>query len=343
MRAPPAFACLSLLCLLGLMALPGVAHAGDDPGLILIYPSHGTGESFTITGRFIEDDELRTSKRSTSRWRNLRKNAKLLESDEIEDAVIQVKIGGWTGVGKTDDDGVFRVVGALPTAKALSPGAHRVTATAIDDQGHPAPPAQGTLFVLPAQGLAMISDIDDTILHTGVTSKREMLKNALLKNAAQVDPVPGAASAYTKATAAGVARIFYLSGSPQNFIRRIQRFLTLRKFPLGPLLLKNFGEDPLFDQETYKIGRLKQVFETHPTLRFILVGDSGEHDPELYTKIRGMYPKRVEAVVIRLVAGGDNRKERFANMHVLTDHAKSPDVLVDLVKAAASKPAPANR
>ena len=326
---------LMFACLLG---LPALAVADDDPGLILIYPSHGTGQAFTVRGRFIEDDEVKPGKVSTSRWRNLRNNAKLLESDEIEGAIIQVEIGAWKGVGKTDDDGVFSVVGALPPDTALSPGVHRVTATTVDDKGHPAPQAEGELFILPPTGLAIISDIDDTILHTGVTSKREMLKNALLKNAAQIAAVPGAATAYTQSKAAGAALIFYLSGSPQNFVRRIQTFLKINAFPTGPLLLKNFGEDPTFDQTTYKIGRLRSVFDAHPGLRFILVGDSGEHDPELYTQIRGMYPERVAAVVIRLVAGGDNRPARFADMHVLADHAKSPAVLVDLVKAAASKP-----
>lgn len=327
--------CLMLACLIG---LPGLAAADDDRGLILVCPSHGTGQSFTIHGRFIEDDRVRAAKTSASRWRNLRNNLKLLESDEIEDAVIEVQVGDWKGVGKTDDDGVFRVVASLPPAKALRPGVHRIRATAIDDQGHPAPAAQGALFVLPAKGLAIISDIDDTILHTGVTSKREMMKNALLKNAAQVDPVPGAATAYTRAKAAGASLIFYLSGSPQNFVRRMQDFLRLRKFPLGPLLLKNFGTDPTFDQQTYKMAHLKRVFEAHPGLRFILVGDSGEHDPELYAKVRGLYPARVAAVLIRLVVNGDNRPERFPNMHVVADHAKSPDVLVDLVKRAAARP-----
>ncbi|MGK0358020.1 MAG: phosphatidate phosphatase APP1 [Bradymonadia bacterium] len=327
--------CLTLACLIG---LPGLAAADDDPGLILVYPSHGTGQSFTIQGRFIEDDRVRTAKTSASRWRNLRNTLKLLESDEIEGALIQVQVGDWKGVGKTDDDGVFSVVASLPPGKALRPGVHRISATATDDQGHPALAARGALFVLPPKGLAIISDIDDTILHTGVTSKREMTKNALLKNAAQIDPVPGAATAYAKAKAAGALLIFYLSGSPQNFVRRIEGFLRLRKFPLGPLLLKNFGTDPTFDQQTYKMAHLKRVFETHPGLRFILVGDSGEHDPELYAKVRGLYPARVEAVLIRLVVDGDNRPERFANMHVVADHAKSPDVLVDLVKTAALRP-----
>ena len=326
------------LVLVALASLPSLAVADDDPGLILVYPSHGIGQAFTIKGRFIEDDGVKAGRKTASRWRNLRNNVKLLESDEIEDAVIEVRVGDWVGVGKTDDEGLFRVVGALAAGKALAPGRHRVTARALNDEGHPAPAAEGALFIMPPTGLAIISDIDDTILHTGVTSKREMIKNALLKNAAQIAAVPGAAAAYAKARAAGVAGVFYLSGSPQNFIRRIQTFLRMHDFPAGPLLLKDFGSDPTFDQKTYKLGHLRSVFAAHPGLRFILIGDSGETDPELYTQIRGMYPDRVAAIVIRLVVGGDNRPARFPNMHVVADHAKSPEVLVNLVKSARPKP-----
>lgn len=333
---PAAFASLFLT------ALPSGARA-DDPGLILVYPSHGTAQHFTIRGRFIEDDGVRRAKKKSSRWRNAWRNAKLLESDEIEDAIIEVAVGGFTGRATTDDDGVFEVTASLPAGKALTPGRHAIGARAIDDKGHRAAPTEGVLFVLPPKGLAVISDIDDTILHTGVTSKREMLKNALLKNAAQIEQVPGASKTYQAARAAGVDLIFYLSGSPQNFVRRIHDFLTMHKFPEGPLLLKNFGTDPTLDQETYKIAHLTRVFQRHPGLRFVLVGDSGEHDPELYTKIRGMYPTRIAGILIRKVEGGDDRPERFTNMTVIDDHVAAPTALLNMIKAArgpSAAPAP---
>lgn len=306
----------------------------DDPGLILVYPSHGTAQQFTIQGRFIEDDGVRRAKKSAGKLRNAWRNAKLLESDEIEDATIEVKVGEWTARAKTDDDGVFEVAASLPAGKALAPGRYPITARAIDDKGHPAAPTEGVLFILPPTGLAIISDIDDTILHTGVTSKREMLKNALLKNAAQIEQIPGAASAYSKARAAGVAMVFYLSGSPQNFVRRIHDFLSSHRFPEGPLLLKNFGTDPTFDQKTYKIGRLKQLFERHPGLSFVLIGDSGEQDPELYTTLRGMFPARVAGILIRRVKGANNAAERFVNMTVIDDHVAAPEALAKMIQAA---------
>lgn len=328
------FPTLALGALLLLFVLSGPAWA-RDPGLILVYPSQGTGQQFTIRGRFIEDDGVRRAKKNTGRLRNLYNAYRVLESDEIEDAVIQVKIGELVGMGKTDDDGVFDIPFTFPTSKALRPGRYPVGAVAIDDKGHRAAPATGVLYVLPAEGVAVISDIDDTILHTGVTSKRAMLKNALLKNAAQIKAVDGAAEAYRQARKAGARAVFYLSGSPQNFIRRIQQFLTQHRFPEGPLLLKNFGTDPTFDQKRYKLGHLRRIFEQHPGMRFVLVGDSGERDPELYRAIEMMYPRQVAGILIRRVAGGSNPPERFTGMTVIDDHRQSPDALAKLVRAAA--------
>lgn len=329
---------LALAACLVILVRPSSARADDDPGLILIYPSHGTAQHFTVVGRFIEDDGVRAADPKAGRLSNAWRNAKLLESDEIEDAVIEVRIGDWVSRAKTDDDGLFAIEASLPPGKALTPGEHVIHARAIDDQDHPAPPAQGTLFVLPPKGLAIISDIDDTILHTGVTSKRAMLKNALLKNAAQTQAIPGAARAYAAARRGGVDLVFYLSGSPQNFVRRISDFIKRNAFPAGPLLLKNFGQDPTFDQKTYKLSHLKRVLSRHPGLRFILVGDSGEHDPELYTTLRGMFPDRIAGILIRRVQGGDNRADRFINMTVIDDHVAAPDALAKMVQAAKAIP-----
>lgn len=301
---------------------PGSALAGDDPGLLLVYPGHATPTHAEISGRLIEDEGVGTARKGGSRLGNLVRNAKRLDSDEIEDALVEVEIAGRTFKTKTDDDGVWRIsVGCEPP---LTPGPLAVRVRVLDDQGHPTPPATGTLHVFPANGLALLSDFDDTVVHSGITSKREMVKTALLKNAAQLKMVAGAGAAYAKAVAGPFEGVFYLSGSPQNFMPRVVDFLRRNAFPAGPILLKNFGSDPTFDQVGYKVGRIRQVFAAHPGLRFVLVGDSGEKDPEIYRQIAQEHPGRVVSTVIRLVDGGDNRESRFTGMTTVDDYRSVP-------------------
>lgn len=297
-----------------------------DPGRIVVYPGHGDAGGFTISGRFLEGHAPRPDARD-GRLRNLWRNAKALESDEIKGATLSIALGARSWSVRTDDDGVF-----LLEARGLEPplpsGAHAVRVHAVEDRGHPAPPAEGQLFILPAAGCALISDIDDTVLHTGVRSRRRMLKNALLKNAAQVRVVDGAAEAYQRALKAGAVGVFYLSGSPQNFMERLQRFFTQHSFPPGPILLKNFGRDPTFDQRAYKLAHLRRVLARHPGLRFTLIGDSGEHDPEIYRQLKAEHPKAIGQIFIRQ-AGGDLSDARFEGITLFERFDALKDLCAD--------------
>ena len=308
-----------------LLACP--AHAGDDPGLLIIYPGHGSPHHIEISGRLIEDEGVGKARVLGSRVGNLVRNARRLDSDEIEGALVEVSVAGQTFRARTDDDGVWSVSAGM--SPALTPGAVRVDVRVIEDEGHPTPPAAGVLHVFPASGgVAVLSDFDDTVVHTHVTSKRKMLEAALLANAAQLKAVDGAGEAYSAAVKGGFAGVFYLSGSPQNFMPKVLDFLRINGFPAGPVVLKNFGQDRTFDQVGYKLGHIRHIFAAHPKLRFVLVGDSGERDPEIYGAAAAEHPGRVVAIVIRRVPGADNRAERFSGMTAVDDFDPVPAPLV---------------
>jgi phosphatidate phosphatase APP1 len=316
------------------LALPAVARA-DEPGLLLVYPTHATPNRLIAAGRFIEDEGQRAPSRSSGRLRNVIEAAKALESDEIEGAVVEVTVGGRSYRAVTDDEGLWRVDTGVEQPLAVGP--QTVVARAVEDKGHPAPAATGLVYVLPAApSVAVISDYDDTVVHSGITSKREMIATALTKNSAQLRPVAGAARTYRAWREAGAAAVFYVSGSPQNFVPRVLDFLGRHRFPAGPLLLKDFGTDSTFDQVGYKLGRLRSILEAHPQTRFLLVGDSGEKDPEIYAQLRGHYPDRVVGIVIRRVHGSDLTGGRFTGMTVVDDFTDTPR-LIGLLRP---KPAP---
>ena len=246
---------------------------------------------------------------------------------------IQLQVGTQTFTALTDHDGVFEVEGAITGAR-LRPGPNSVLAVALDDRGHHAVPARGQVFILPATpAVAVISDIDDTVVVSNITSKRGMIKTALFSNAAQLRATPGTAEALRRAASAGAVATFYLSGSPQNFADRIEEFFRINGFPAGPVLLKNFGTDPTFDQVRYKTSHLERILAAHPKTRFVLLGDSGERDPEIYAALRTRHPDRVVAIVIREVPGGDNQPSRFAGMTLVPDFSATPDILATAVRA----------
>jgi phosphatidate phosphatase APP1 len=157
----------------------------------------------------------------------------------------------------------------------------------------------------------VVSDIDDTILETGVQRVGHMIRQTLTGSALTRTAFPGASDLY-RDLAAGVNPIFYVSSSPWNLHAFLVAFLRHRGFPTGPVLLRDLlGTAAGHEQKT---GRIGEILDLHPRLPFVLIGDSGEKDPEIYADIVRAYPGRILAVYIREVRldPGDGRVEKVS-------------------------------
>jgi len=163
----------------------------------------------------------------------------------------------------------------------------------------------------PEAAFGVVSDIDDTILETGVQRVGRMIVATLTGSALTRTPFPGAAKLY-RDLAAGANPVSYVSSSPWNLHSFLTGFLRHRDFPLGPVLLRDLlGGGGGREQ---KHGRIQEVLDLHPNLRFVLIGDSGERDPEIYADIVQANPDRILAVYIREVRldPGDGRVEKVS-------------------------------
>jgi phosphatidate phosphatase APP1 len=168
----------------------------------------------------------------------------------------------------------------------------------------------------PAATFGVISDVDDTIVHTGAQRLAEMLTRTFTGSALTRTPMPGAPELY-RALAAGRSGhdgnpVFYVSSSPWNLHGFLTDFLEHRAFPLGPLLLRDLlGSGARRSHATGKLAHIAEVLELHPDLSFVLLGDSGQHDPEIYAEAVRTHPGRILAVYIREVRldPGDGRVE----------------------------------
>lgn len=310
------------------------AFAGDVKAFVVVYDGWGTPTSFTVSGRVLEDQGVRAPEAGSSEADNLVDNLKALESDEVRGAELRVTVGGASYSATSDDDGVFGVkVKNLPAASALKAGEVAVSVEVVAPARVKAPPAAGRVFVHAGPTVAVISDVDDTVVKTYVTEKQKLVGAVLLKNSRQLEPVEGAAAAYRKAKERGASAFFYLSGSPQNLYPRIHDYLAVQAFPAGPLLLKNIGEDKLTKQEGYKLARLEMLLASLPEMKVVLVGDSGERDPEIYAELREKHPTRVLGIVIRKTAKSDASPARFPGMTVVDDRYPDDEVIARLLPA----------
>jgi phosphatidate phosphatase APP1 len=162
------------------------------------------------------------------------------------------------------------------------------------------------LVVDPAAQVGLVSDVDDTILLTGISRGIEFLRATLLTPVDDRAPLPGAAALYRALANPGDGPqrpVFYVSTSPWNLHEMLLEFVVLRRFPLGPMLLTDWGpsRSRLFriGAQEHKGGLIRRMLAEHPQLGLVLIGDSGQQDPEIYAELARENPDRIRAVYIR--------------------------------------------
>ena len=169
----------------------------------------------------------------------------------------------------------------------------------------------------------MISDIDDTVLQSDATHLLRMARNVFLGNAHTRLPFPGVAALY-RAMFSGVSGsemnpLFYVSSSPWNLYDLLSHFFNLQGIPVGPVLhLRDWGVNeneilPL-KHRNYKIDTIRKIIDFFPYLPFVLIGDSGQEDPEIYAELVREYPNRALAVYIRNVSRDLKRPEEVRKL-----------------------------
>lgn len=167
--------------------------------------------------------------------------------------------------------------------------------------------------LLAGTGISVISDVDDTVKVSQVRDRRELLANTFLR---EFRGVPGMAEAYRKWAADGAA-FHYVSASPWQLYDSLARFLAAEGFPEGSFHLKLFrAKDSSFfdlyaDPEAYKRRTIEPILKTFPGRKFMLVGDSGEKDPEVYAAIAREHPGQIVRILIRDVTGEPADAERY--------------------------------
>ena len=296
-----------------------------DPLAIHVYRGYGTDKRVRVRGRVLEDERIPASTERDTVWRNLLGTLRRFESDEVPGARVRVRFSGAVQELVTDAEGYFDTW--LTSREALHADAlwHDVAVDLLAPRHpvHPSPSVIGRVLVPPATArLGVISDLDDTVVQTGATDARSLFRSVFLTNARTRLPFAGVATLYRalQAGADGDQKnpVFYVSSSPWNLYDILSEFLAVREIPEGPLLLRDWGlsERELLPTShgSHKIAAIRDIIDLYPTLPFILIGDSGQEDPEIYREIVGQYPSRILAIYIRNVTPDPTRSGRIREL-----------------------------
>jgi len=306
---------------------------------IVGYRSYASRWRALVLGRVLEHDGVTAADASHSGWRNLVNVVRRLESDPLPHATVRVRVGESEVMTTADDEGFFRQWVKLDTP-ADEAAWHRVSLDVLD--GDSASIARGEAHVLvpPVHAaFGVISDMDDTVLQSEVTSMLRAARLMLLENSKTRLPFPGVAAFYRALETGGGCPpnpIFYVSSSPWNLYDVIADFLDAHQIPAGPLLLRDWDlTTGLVRHAPHKTTVIREIFDAYPWMRFILIGDSGHEDPEIYASLAREYPGRVLAIYIRDVTQSAARSAAIATLAGRAGEGDPELVLVPDTLAAA--------
>lgn len=283
---------------------------------IIAFQSYGTQTHFFSRGRALEDENIDLEQKG---FFNLLLNTfKRFETDEVIRTPISIKFNDGTLISSiTDKEGYYLIDEQVDTLSELANDEGWVNfEIAFDDINlkreilHQNKFPGELLIPSPKASFGVISDIDDTILHTGVVSslKWKVVINTIFKRAGKRMALEGAAEFYHQLhrgkTGQEANPIFYVSHSPWNLYRYLEFFLKANNFPKGPILLRSmssFIDKNNTEGKPHKQREIVNILKTYPKISFILIGDSGEKDGDIYKEIAGLFPNQVKAIYLRSV------------------------------------------
>jgi len=259
---------------------------------VAAFPGYGNGEWIRVLGRVLITPRSRPADADVYAgvrgWRSF-------AAVPIAYAHVTVTIGDVEHEVVSDRGGVVDTV--LPAT--LTPGWHAVR---MSVEGRSAVEAR-VFVVAPETRFGVVSDVDDTVMVTAIPRPLLAAWNSFVVNEHARQPVPGMAVLLERIVRAHPgAPLVYLSTGAWNIAPTLARFLRRHLFPPGAMLLTDWG--PTHDRwfrsgKEHKLTNLRRLAEEFPRVTWLLIGDDGQHDDEIYTTFAVEHPDRVAAVAIR--------------------------------------------
>lgn len=330
--------------LLHLAARPMKSDRGRGGVVVHAYRGYGSSQAIFVMGRVFRQPSLGISAPEGSLSRDLLDVLRRIVRWGVKHTDVTLELNGCRKTVSTDRDGYFDVEMTFDTPLPAEQTWHRGRfSLALRDERTVCGEAE--IYVPPSSvDLAVISDIDDTVMYTGVANKLKMMYRLFFKKAHQRTAFPGVAAFYQALFAGDDGQrqrpMLYVSRGPWSIYEMLTEFFQRNGIPAGPILfLREWGltlQRPLPRRaEDHKVKLIRQMLALYHDLPFVLIGDSGQHDPEVYARIVHDYPGRIRAIYIRNVHHDASRDEAIAELAREVEKAGCPLVLAsDSVRMA---------
>lgn len=197
------------------------------------------------------------------------------------------------------------------TGHGLEPGWHEVRL----ESPRAAETTAAVFVVAPDMTMGVVSDIDDTIITTTMPRPLIAAYNTFFRHEGSRRPVRGMATMYRALLEEHPgAPVVYVSTGAWNAVPQLTRFMRRGGFPPGPLLMTDWGPTNtgwFRSGQDHKRACLHRLARDLPQIRWVLVGDDGQHDPSIYGAFAEQRPDRVRAICIRVLTATEQLLSHF--------------------------------
>jgi phosphatidate phosphatase APP1 len=275
--------------------------------VIKVYHGYGHADQLVIYGHVLKQSALPRRKYRKSVLNNTWALLRLFMVKPYACVTLRTEWQGRILETETDKDGFFKF--EWKDEPPLEQGWHEMTVQLLNKNGDVVTEGKGSVYIPYSTQYGFISDVDDTFLVSHSSNLRKRLFVLFTQNARSRKPFEGVVEHYKllsegNTTAEAPNPFFYVSSSEWNLYDYLLEFSRVNELPRGIYLLnvlKKFNELLKTGQNNHqgKFTRIVRIIENYPKQRFVLLGDSSQHDPYIYESVVKHFPKQIHAVYIR--------------------------------------------
>jgi phosphatidate phosphatase APP1 len=279
--------------------------------IIQAYRGYGNNHHIFIKGRVIEDTGLSQPEVSDNIWQNILAMIKRYSSSGISEVEVFAEFQGERIKCVTDEDGFFTLNIDVKEEMVNDKDWQHIHFY-MKGKGRTIVHADGEILLSRKKAqYGVITDIDDTLLISHATNARKKLRLMLFKNAKTRLPFDGVAAFYCALeqgfshSEAELNPFFYVSSSEWNLYDLLADFCQHHNLPKGPFLLRQVSVSlgkiwkAGGGNHNHKLDKIRHILSLHEEREFILIGDSGQYDAEIYKQTVQEYPERINTIYIR--------------------------------------------
>jgi phosphatidate phosphatase APP1 len=289
---------------------------------IIGYRGIGNKERVIISGHAFRKHKVHDLKPHHRRFHNLRQTVRRFRLHPMQRTRVEVQVAGQVKEIRTDKSGFFSIDFGIT---GISPGWHPYQLS-WDHQGEQ---FHGEFCVADERKTGVISDIDDTLLVSHSTKMIRKLNLILFRNAYNRKPIPMIKKWYNHISDINHAThpddFYYVSNSEWNLYDFLEDFFEHNQLPKGVFLLQHLKKglrDLLSTGRiagSHKLGTIRFLLRFFPHKPFILVGDNGQKDMDIYSTICLQHPDRIQGVMIRKLPYINNEYRFNSVKNLITD------------------------